>query len=55
MRPWMIVPVRKEPDAAPACQANTDIHPVSRRLTIERGHYTRNLTSGVTQELLVTR
>lgn len=56
MRPWMIVPVRNEPDAAPACQASTDIHPEPQLLTIDKGNrYTRRLTSGVTERFLITR
>ena len=28
IQPWMRVPVRKEPDAVPACQESVDSHPV---------------------------
>lgn len=27
INPWMMVPVRKDPEADPACHANTDIQP----------------------------
>lgn len=48
----MMVPVRNEPDAAPACHASTDIQP---RKLAGYALYWSDITCDITEELLISR